>query len=204
MTSSEPITKWIEGLKEGDPEAAERLWQSYFGRIVSLAKRRLAGAKKAAADEEDVAVSTFKSLCMGAEAGRFPKLTDRDSLWALLMKIVAHKSTDLIRHENRKKRGGTGKAITDSCALEPRQAVPLSQIVEQRDSPEFDAEIGSQIELLMAKLDEAKDPDLLFIAVAKMRGDSSAQVAEQLGCVRRTVERKVQLIRNIWEKEINE
>lgn len=203
MKSNEPITEWIEQLKAGDEAAAEKLWQRYFGNVVQLARRKLEGAKRALADEEDVALSTFKSLCRGAEAGRFPKLTDRDSLWSLLMAIVAHKSTDLIRHENRQKRGGAGQAQTDPRAPnEGRQAVPLSQIIEQKPTPEFAALMSSQFELLIKQLDRADDPDLLQIAVAKMLGESNAAIAQQVGCVRRTVERKINLIRKIWENEI--
>ena len=35
----ETITEWIEQLKEGDAEAAEKLWQRYFQRMVNLAQR---------------------------------------------------------------------------------------------------------------------------------------------------------------------
>ena len=80
---------------------------------------------------------------------------------------------------------------------------PLSQMLEQKATPEFAGLVGIHLEELIDKLERAEDPDLLRIAIAKMMGDSNAEVAEQLGCVRRTVERKVQLIRNIWEKEIS-
>lgn len=213
MQSTEPITEWIDELKAGEEDAAEKLWQTYFSQIVQHARGKLAGAKRACADEEDVALSVFKSLCLGAEAGRFPKLTDRDSLWSLLMAIVSHKSTDLIRRENRRKRGGTGKACADAKLggenkepggqKDPRQIIPLSKIIEQRPSPEFAAMISLQFEQLIERLESANDPDLIGIAIAKMTGDSNAEVAQQLGCARRTVERKVQLIRVIWESEID-
>lgn len=202
MPQTSPITEWIEDLKQGDEVAAEKLWQQYYGQLVRLARSKLVGAKRIAADEEDVALSTFKSLCMGAEAGRFPKLHDRDSLWALLIAIAVHKSTDLIRHENRQKRGGPGKA-KDGQSTPAKKIVPLSQVIEQKASPEFAAMIGAQFEELILKLDRAEDPDLIRIAVAKMMGDSNTEVAEQLGCVRRTIERKIQLIRKIWETEVN-
>jgi DNA-directed RNA polymerase specialized sigma24 family protein len=206
MDTNEAITDWIGQLKDGDEAAAQKLWERYFGQVVQLARRKLAGAKRAAADEEDVALSTFKSLCAGAEAGRFPRLTDRDSLWSLLMAIVAHKSTDLIRHENRRRRGGTGRAGNRAATDDPptRQVVPLSQVIEQRPTPEFAAEMSSQLERLIQKLERADDPDLLRIAVAKMMGDSNVEVAKQLGCVRRTVERKIRLIQKIWEREIDD
>jgi len=206
MKDCEPITQWIDELKAGEAAAAEKLWQQYFPQMVRLARGKLAGAKRSSADEEDVALSAFKSLCLGAEAGRFPRLTDRDSLWSLLMAIVAHKSTDLIRRENRKKRGGAGNDPGDPDTGDrsaERQVVPLSQIIQQSPSPEFSAHVSQQFELLIKKLESANDPELIAIAIGKMMGESNAIVAQQLGCARRTVERKVQTIRAIWEGEID-
>ena len=196
------ITEWIEQLKEGDSVAAEKLWQHYFEQMVQLAGRRLEGAGRAAADEEDVALSAFKSFCLGAREGRFPRLGDRNSLWSLLVAITAHKSIDLIRRENRRKRGGSGghRAAPDG-ARQAVSAVELSSIIQQRPTPEFAAQIGEQFKLLLTKLDRADDPDLIRIAQAKMLGESTTEVAQQLGCVRRTVERKILLIRRIWERE---
>lgn len=202
MPVDESITQWIEQLKEGDADAAEKLWQRYFEQIVRLARQRLAGANRAAADEEDVALSAFKSFCLGAREGKFPKLNDRNNLWSLLVAITANKSTDLIRHENRKKRGGVGVTVTETNRTGQNiNAVQLSGIIEQQPTPEFAAQIGEQLWLLLTKLERAEDPDLSKIALAKMLGESTTEVARQLGCVRRTVERKILLIRRIWEQE---
>jgi hypothetical protein len=62
-------------------------------------------------------------------------------------------------------------------------------------------QIGEQFTLLLSKLQSADDPDLMQIALSKMQGASTTEVAQQLGCVRRTVERKILLIRRIWEQE---
>ena len=61
--------------------------------------------------------------------------------------------------------------------------------------------MGEQFVVLLRKLQEADDPDLMEIALSKMQGASTKEVAQQLGCVRRTVERKILLIRNIWQQE---
>ena len=202
MPVDEAVTQWIDQLKEGDSVAAEKLWQRYFEQMVQFARRRLEGAGRAAADEEDVALSAFKSFCLGAREGRFPRLGDRNSLWSLLVAITAHKSTDLIRRENRKKRGGTGmKASSRDGSHRAMSAVQLSNIIQQQPTPEFAAQIGEQFKLLLARLDRADDPDLMQIAQAKMLGESTTEVAQQLGCVRRTVERKILLIRRIWEQQ---
>lgn len=202
MPAAPQVTTLIEQFHGGDPDAAAQLWHRYFPQIVRLARARLKGARRAVADEEDVALSAFKSLWMGVQEGRFPKLTNRDSLWSLLVAITAHKSVDLIRRENRQKRGGTGGPCSttgDDCGA---KSTPLSGVIEPQANPEFAALIGDQFEALVKKLDCAEDPDLLPVAIAKMLGDSTPEIAARLGCVRRTVERKLALIRRIWEDEI--
>src|SRR5262245_44675075 len=76
---------WIAQLKAGDAAAAQRLWEGYYRRMVGLARAKLRSVPRAAADEEDVALSAFDSFCQGAEGGRFPRLGDRDDLWQLLL-----------------------------------------------------------------------------------------------------------------------
>src|SRR5262245_5152393 len=107
MTSSLSISRWIGDLREGNADAVRNIWEAYFARMVALARHRLQGHGRAA-DEEDVALSAFKSFWGGACAGRFPDLADRHALWPLLMAITGHKCVDLVRRETRRKRGGAG------------------------------------------------------------------------------------------------
>ena len=59
------VTRWIGHLKQGSDDAARRLWERYFGQLVRLAHARLRDRPRAAADEEDVALSAFDSFCAG-------------------------------------------------------------------------------------------------------------------------------------------
>src|SRR5437899_2454606 len=88
------VTEWIAEVKAGDGEAANRLWERYFARVESLARRMLRGAPRRTADEEDVAASVFESFFKGAAAERFHELTDRDDLWCLLIVITKQKSVN--------------------------------------------------------------------------------------------------------------
>ena len=38
------VTVWIDSLKAGDADAAQKLWQRYFETLVRLARDRLRGA----------------------------------------------------------------------------------------------------------------------------------------------------------------
>lgn len=204
MSWPAPVTLWIDQLKAGNSVAAQMLWEVYFQRMVELARRKLSDVPRAVADEEDVALSAFKSFCLGAREGRFTQLLDRDNLWPLLMAITAHKSVDLIRGENRQKRGGTGQAAVDGAPDSPVRpvAVPLSEIISREPTPEFAAEMSDQLQRLLARLDVTGDPDLRRIALLKLDGYSTGEIAARIGCVGRTVERKTLLIAKLWGKEI--
>src|SRR5271165_1346757 len=115
MSSSHSVTHWIGQLRAGDQVAAQQLWEGYFQRLVGLARGKLQGLSRRAADEEDVALSAFASFCHGVECGRFPQLADRDDLWRLLVTITARKALHLARDERSQKRGGG--AVRDEAAL---------------------------------------------------------------------------------------
>ena len=113
---SDSVSCFLEALKGGDSQAAAALWDRYCGDLVRLARRKLRHFSRRVADEEDIALSAFKSLCLGARDGRFPELADRGSLWGLLVFITAQKAADWIAHERRLKRGG-GKVRGNSALV---------------------------------------------------------------------------------------
>jgi DNA-directed RNA polymerase specialized sigma24 family protein len=200
MTSAGSVTQWIGLLQAGDLAAAQKLWECYFERLVRLARKRLGGERRRAADEEDVALSAFDSFCRAAGQGRFPQLHDRHNLWTLLVLITARKSADLIRHEGRKKRGG-GAVRGESALLPPGNAssppAGLEQVVGHEPTPEFAAQMAEACQRLLDRL----GAELRSVALWKLEGYTNAEIAKQLGCVEGTVERKLRVIRTIWEKE---
>ncbi|QDV18895.1 RNA polymerase sigma factor [Gimesia panareensis] len=199
----ETVTQWIDQLKTGDADAAQRLWESYFLEMVEVARKKLQGAPRAVADEEDVALSAFKSFCLGAQNGRFSQVTDRENLWPLLVAITSHKSVDLIRQENRKKRGGSGTSGTESERKRENKPVDFEEIIQHQPSPEFTVQLAEELERLLDLLDKTGDSTLRQVALAKMEGETTTEIAEQLNCARRTIERKLQLITRLWQEDCN-
>jgi DNA-directed RNA polymerase specialized sigma24 family protein len=193
MTSSGSVTHWIGRLKAGEPAAAQKLWEGYFQKMVGLARQKLQGLPRRAADEEDVALSAFNSFCLGAGAGRFPQLSDRDSLWPLLVAITAHKAIDLLRHEHRRKRGGPPPEAGAGAA-----APDVEQAVGREPTPEFALQVAEECRRLLEQLG---DDGLRAVALAKMEGYTNDEIAVRLNCVPRTVERKLRLIRKRWGEE---
>jgi DNA-directed RNA polymerase specialized sigma24 family protein len=186
------VTQWLDELRRGDRDAAQRLWERYYPRLVGLARRRLKAAHRRVADEEDVALSAFDSFCRGAAEGRFPRLADRDELWRLLVVITARKAGHLVRREGRLRRGGGAPGGPGEAPWE------LEQVLAGGPTPEFALQVAEEFLRLLGLLGDA---ELEAVAVWKMQGQTAAQIAERLGCVPRTVERKLRLIRDLWSDE---
>ena len=185
------ITRWIGSLKAGDAAAARPLWEAFFRRLVGLAREHLRGTPRRALDEEDVALSAFDSFCAGAIRGRFPDLADRHNLWSLLVAVTRHKCVDAVRRETREKRGGK-LVLSDLDA---------NELFSREPSPEFAAELAEEFAFRLNRLDATGDTALRIVALARMEGDTIDEIATRLGCVRRTIERKLVLIERIWLEE---
>ena len=192
------ITHRIDALRAGDPAAAQLLWERYFDRLVRLARARLraTGRTWAAADEEDAVLSAFDSFCAGAVGGRFPQLTDRDDLWRLLVVITSRKVQALNRREGRKKRGG-GKVRHESeiHGAGETGVGGLDHLVGDEPTPEFAAQAAEECRRL---LDALEDESLRQVALARLEGYTNDEIAGRLGCARRTVARRLDLIRKTW------
>jgi RNA polymerase sigma factor (sigma-70 family) len=180
MTRRDSVTLWLNQVKEGDRAAVPQLLDRYFHRLVGLARSRLQGRPALADYDEDVALSAFNSLCLGAERGRFPDLVDRDDLWRLLTVMTIRKAIDVQR------RGRASEVIG-----EPN----LEQLLSDEPPPELAAEMADEYQRLLGLLDDA---ELRSIALWKVEGHSNEEIAARLGCVERTVERKLQRIRILW------
>jgi DNA-directed RNA polymerase specialized sigma24 family protein len=199
MSSEGSVTCWIAQLKAGERQASQPLWQRYFEQLVTRARHRLRGMPRRAADEEDVALSVLDSFCRAAEQGRFPDLADRDDLWQILLMLTDRKAIDLARREGRGKRG-SGKVLNEAaCMASSADEGPLARIQDPEPSPAFAALFAEECQRLLGLL---RDAELQRVALLKMEGYTIEEIAAQMRRVPRTVKRWLQLIRQIWQKEL--
>lgn len=198
MPAEGSVTRWLDLLQAGKSEAVQALWERYFHRLVGLARKKLRDAPRRAADEEDVALSAFDSFCRHAEQGRFPQLADRDSLWRILVVLTARKASHLLRDEARQKRGGGAvvRSEADAAATDPPV---LEQTLSREPTPELAACMAEEYRQLLGAL---ADKELEAVVTCRMEGYTVEEIAAKLGYAPRSIKRKLQLVRRVWEKEL--
>ena len=165
--SEDSVSQWLEGLKAGDRDAVQKIWDRYFDDLLLCARRKLRQIPKRTFDEDDVAQSAFLSLCRGAEAGRFPKLKHRDDLWQLLVMLARDKVVNQIRNNTRRKRGAgavRGDSIFHGADCD---AAGFDEFLGKAPDPQFLVVIDEEFQRLLKSLrtDEQRQ-----IAVLRMEG----------------------------------
>jgi RNA polymerase sigma factor (sigma-70 family) len=197
----DPVTRWIEGLKAGDEAAVADLWNRYFDRLVQLARQRLGTTPRRVADEEDVALSVFRCLCAGAEHGRLAEISDRGDLWRVLVTMTMRKAIDQQRRFAGKKRG-SGKVRGESVFFRKQggdTSPGLQQFSDVIPTPQMMAVIEEEGLRLLEALD---DKTLRQIAIWKLEGYTNDEIARKLNLTTRSIERKLQRIREKWSQVI--
>jgi RNA polymerase sigma factor (sigma-70 family) len=198
---NDSVSQWIDGLKAGDEAAAAKLWQRYFEHLINLARKKLGASPRRAADEEDVAISAFQSLCQGVKEDRFPDLRDRDDLWHLIVCITERKAYTQLRDQKRSKRG-SGLVEGESAFIDLQASnggAGINQVAGPEPTPEFAAEMVEAVDRLFNQL---ADDQLRQIALHKLEGYTNEEIARKIGRALPTVERRLGLIRKRWRREI--
>lgn len=193
-----------------DEDAAQRLWQRYWRQLAAVARRRLRelGARCRTSDEADAVQEAFAAFFRQIEKGAYPDCRDRNDLWCLLLKIADSKARQLARAERRRKRG-SGKVRGDSAVMGSRSAhgdafdrlpgvareLPLPEPTLEEPSEAFVDQLLDTFSLCYGSLD-AMEREVLG---GRMEGCTNAEIAARIGCVTRTVERKLKVIRSRWQ-----
>ena len=191
------VTAWISDLKQGQQEAAQKLWQRYCQRLVEMARQKLGHASRRVADEEDIAQIAFYSLCDAVKHNRFPRLDDRDDLWQILLVITERKVIDHVRASKRQKRGSgdvRGESIFLNLNAE-EMTRGIERVIDNEPTPEYAALAVEQCRELLEML---PNQQLRQVALWKLEGWKNKEIAQKLGCIPETVERKLRGIREIW------
>jgi RNA polymerase sigma factor (sigma-70 family) len=178
------ITILYREWRRGNQESFGHLLQRFRPRLLALAHSSLLGRVRRVADAEDAFQSAVISFWKKAERGDLSLSLDREGLWGILGVITVRKALRLLERESAQKRGG--RQQVSYVGVESAAAVP------QGDCPE----------MLFAEMLELLDEDLRPFAILRLAGHSYREIAEELDCTEKKVERKLKLIRTIWEEEV--
>ncbi len=195
MSAESSTSHWIHRLRQGDSAAAYELWERYSKRMQSLGRKRLQGAARTAFDEEDVALSAYGAFCFAVQEGRYTSVQGRDDLWPLLATFTVRKANDRLKGEGAWKRSGreTGGPTLDEAAF-------LSHAPSAEPDPALRALFNDEFRRLMQALN---DEELERLVVLKLDGHTNDEIAADLGLTRRTIQRMLNLIRAIWQAEMD-
>ncbi len=194
----------VNRFKSGDKDAANELLQRYFDRTVRAAGNRIAERRLRGVGSEDIAVSVFESLWKKADQRQFgdDDLVQPDEFWRLLCTMIRFKTEDHVRRENANKRGG-GAVRGESIFAKPdaSSAFGIAAFSDGVMSPAEQAAFRDQHERMMRLLD---DDTLQEIVMMRMEEQKVSEIAAHFGKSERWVKRKLALIRDIWQHELDE
>lgn len=184
------LSRLIAHWPEAESAAVERIQQEYFRRLAALSRRVLGQLPGASTEAEDVVQSALASLCRFMRRKSDGRDMGRDDVWRLLCHIVACKSRRRVQRQTRGLPGGKVRPETDFA--EDEAASPLMRLPDDLSADEFDRQLVEIIEPLELPLQQ--------IALLAVEGHTHAEIAQRLGCSKRTIIRKLEIIRHkVWE-----
>ena len=187
METSQSITRLIRAVQDGSNSAIRPLLAAYFDRLVQLARKRLQNMPGLGGYDEDLALRSFHSVYERLRDPARPlELAGRDDLWRLLATRTISRAIDLIRQHHPE---------------EVSREQDFTQLLTREPTPLEAAEVADECRRLLESLPE---PELRIIALLKVEGYTNEEIASQLDCVPRTIERKMSRIRLLWKHELKE
>lgn len=200
MDAEESVSSWIRQLRQGDQQAAHRLWNRYGEALQKIARSRYGFVLNAVFDEQDLAQSVFMSLWKNAESGRLAEVQDRNELWWLLLEITRRRAMARMTYNNasKRKRQTSGEA---ESAGGTETFNPLHHLTDPRQlSPEVLTILNEEHERFMSLL---RDDLTRTVAQLHLEGFSADEIAVKIDLSSRTIVRKLKLIRDLWTRELN-
>ena len=195
-TMAQDITHWISEAQKADSQAAQVIWETYFQKLISYARKKMQGMPRRATDEEDVALSAMNSFFDGMHQGRFMP-QDRDELWKLLATITVRKATRELRRHHAQKRGGgavRGESVFIGGANESA-SWGINEVMDAGNLPAMSMQLTATCADMLAQLE---DDSLRAIARSRLEGFSNEEIAQRMQISLATVKRRLARIRETW------
>jgi RNA polymerase sigma-70 factor (ECF subfamily) len=191
MSNPDSFAELMTQLRQGDNDAAARVFARFTSSLVSLASHRLEPCLRRKIDPEDIVQSVYKSFFRRQHAGQFT-LLDWDSLWGLLSVITIRKCLNRSAHFHAECRD-VGQEVA------PGDIDPTLALLARDPTPEEAAVLAETVEQLISSFDEGEERDIVMLA---LQGLPTEEISARLGRAERTVRRIRERIRKRLERAV--
>ncbi len=168
----------VELIRNGDDDAATTLYERYSERVKWFVKSRASERLKRQVDPEDIVQSIFKSVFKGMESRGYDA-PEGGTLWHLIAVVAIHKV--------RRNASCRNAAMRDSRRTESLGSYEADLSSETGSTQEMEFAVREAIESL--------SPQEQSVVNLRLQNYSVAEIANQIGCSPRTVERRLQQVR---------
>jgi RNA polymerase sigma factor (sigma-70 family) len=181
----------MDRLRAGDDDAAQKVLDHYARRLIALARSRLDRLLCRKIDPEDVLQSVFKSF-FARHAGGQVRLDTWDNLWGLLATITVRKCG---RHAQYY-RAGMRDVRREALPAPGDEAGQAWEAADREPTPAETAVLVETVELLLRGMSE-RDRQIVEL---RLQGYRSVEIAAQVGCTERSVQRVLERVRSRLER----
>jgi RNA polymerase sigma-70 factor, ECF subfamily len=192
MMARDSFADLMGRLRQGEQDAAARLFDGYARRLIGLAYRHLDSRLRQKVGPEDVMQSVLKSFFARQRAGQF-ELADWDGLWALLVRITLHKCGHQVEYY----RAACRDVTREQAALGSDESVHAFQALAAEPSPDEAAHLAELTEEVMKSLGSDRERQIFALS---LEGHTPVEISEQVGRTDRTVQRTLARIRSKLER----
>ena len=179
----------VARVRVRDPDAAEALFVRYAEQLARLAERQLSAKALRRVDGDDVMQSVFRTFFGRVERGEF-QINSSDQLWKLLVQITLRKAAAQGRKHTAAMRDGR---------LEPDGSAMMSALMARPPDVAEALLLNEEIDCAIRNLPANQRPHYRKLLELTLAGYSNDEIADQLGVVRRTVERMLERLRGSLE-----
>ncbi|MEM6470946.1 MAG: ECF-type sigma factor [Planctomycetota bacterium] len=189
-TSIELVKRW----KNGDDEAAAKLFDRYVNQLCGLARNRLSERMKRRVEPEDIVQSAYRSFFRKAGEDRYT-ISRSGDLWKLLAAITINKLRGQVEFHTAQKRG----VYAEESLATTRSTMGLGpQAIGGEPTPGEAAAVVEELEAFMQTL----TPIQRNVLELALQNKDETEIAASIKRSGRTVRRSLAEIRESMEQRL--
>jgi hypothetical protein len=186
----------IDGLRAGNAVVFREFFERFFPTHVARLKRRLGAGYSGLDDPEDMALSVFRRFwaVVAAQSPLTAGLSDCRGLLRVLSVLTQQKLREVHRYEHRQRRDCRRTRREADICSRGDACLSVEEAMASDRPGDWDVAFLDLLTHLLGELSERQQA----VALRKLDGISSQEIAVELGCCERTVERHLSEIRDRW------